>query len=72
VRRYESPRNLDRPGEVGEAGEIVVESVGVAGVEVVNIVVFKKSSPANSRHGTSKVRQCCSARVGDDARHERG
>jgi hypothetical protein len=39
---------------VGEAGEMVVDRVGVAGVDVVNIVMFKVSSPANSsdtQHG---------------------
>jgi hypothetical protein len=54
VRRYESPRSLDRPGDVGEAGEMVVDRVGVAGVEVVNIVLLREASPANSsdtQHG---------------------
>jgi hypothetical protein len=62
-RRYDSPRNLDRPGDVGEAGETVVEVVVKVGVRVgvVNIVLFTEASPAGSpataRAPMAKVQQ---------------
>jgi hypothetical protein len=51
-RRYDSPRNLDRPGDVGEAGEMVVDVVGRLVGVVVNILVFNEASPADSSNST--------------------